>query len=139
MSAEQNIATIKKSVQAQNNRDFSVFTSLVTPDFVRHELAYMFGGQKGQQELDDLLQTINKVLPDFRNEIVDMFATEDRGAAHFSLTGTHKGEILGIPPTGKSVIFHAITLYRFEEGKIAEVWPLIDVAGFLRQIGAINI
>jgi steroid delta-isomerase-like uncharacterized protein len=139
MSAEQNIEIIRKSVQAQNARKFDVFTSMVTPSFVRHELAHMFGGQRGQQELDDLLQAIYKVLPDFQNTIVDVFATENRGAAHFSISGTHRGEILGVPPTGKTVAFHAITLYRYEKGKIAEVWPLIDVAGFLRQIGALNI
>jgi steroid delta-isomerase-like uncharacterized protein len=138
MSAEQNIETIRKSVQAQNAREFDVFTSMVTPNFVRHELAHMFGGQRGQKELDDLLQTLFKVMPDFQNKIVDVFATENRGAAHFSITGTHKGEILGVAPTGKKVTFDAITLYRFEDDKIAEVWPLIDVAGFLRQIGAID-
>ena len=139
MSAEKNIATIRKSVQAQNARKFDVFTSMVTPNFVRHELAHMFGGQRGQQELDDLLKTINKVLPDYQSTIVDVFATENRGAAHLKISGTHKGEILGVAPTNKTVAFHVIPLYRFEEGKIAEVWPLIDVAGFLRQIGALNI
>jgi steroid delta-isomerase-like uncharacterized protein len=99
----------------------------------------MFGSQKGQKELDDLMQTLSKVMPDFRNKIVDVFATENRGAAHFNITGTHKGEILGVSPTGKKVTFNALTLYRFEDGKIAEVWPLIDVAGFLRQIDAIDI
>ena len=139
MSAKKNIVTIRKSVQAQNARDFNAFKDLVAPNFVRHELAHMFGSQKGQKELDDLMQTLSKVMPDFQNRIVDVFATENRGAAHFSITGMHKGEILGVSPTGKKVTFDAITLYRFEDDKIAEVWPLIDVAGFLRQIGAIDI
>ena len=139
MSAEQNIATIKKAVQAQNAREFKVFQDLVTPNVVRHELAHIFGDRRGQKELGDLLQTISKVVPDFQNKIEDVFATENRGAAHLSISGTHKGEFLGVAPTGKKVTFHAITLYRFEEGKIAEVWPLVDVAGFLRQVGALNI
>jgi steroid delta-isomerase-like uncharacterized protein len=139
MSAEKNIATIRKSVQAQNAREFNVFTDMVTPNFVRHELAHMFGGQRGQKESDNLLQTLFKVLPDFQNKIVDVFATENRGAAHFRISCTHKGEILGVSPTGKTVTFHAITVYRFEKGTIAKVWPLIDVAGFLRQIGALDI
>jgi predicted ester cyclase len=56
-----------------------------------------------------------------------------------TISGTHQGKFQGISPTGKKVTFSSFNLYRFEEGKLAEFWQLIDVANFLRQIGGLTI
>jgi len=53
-------------------------------------------------------------------------------------THTHKGEFQGVAATGKKVRMSGTNVYRFEEGRIAEAWQLYDVAGFLRQIGALT-
>jgi len=68
----------------------------------------------------------------------DIFATEERAAMRITVSGTHQGEFLGTEPTGKKVELNQINLYRFEEGRIAETWQLMDVAGFMRQIGALT-
>jgi predicted ester cyclase len=51
--------------------------------------------------------------------------------------GTHRGEFMGIAPTGKHVTVTAITIFRVEEGKIAELWNNVDALGLLQQLGAI--
>ena len=97
------------------------------------------GDVRGKEELGDFLQLIMKALPDIQLKIEDIFATENRVAAYVTASGTHEGELLGFLPTGKQVKYNVINLYRFEGDKIAEQWALIDAAGFLRQIGFLNI
>jgi steroid delta-isomerase-like uncharacterized protein len=75
--------------------------------------------------------------PDLRHEIVDLVAEGDKVAVRFNVTGTHKGELQGIPPTGKEVSFSAIDFISMIDGKIAEDWLSVDMMGLMQQIGAI--
>jgi steroid delta-isomerase-like uncharacterized protein len=110
---------------------------LVSPKFIRHDLSGAFDDIKGHEGLEDFLQLVIKAVPDFQIQIEDMFSTDDRLALRFTSLGTHRGEFLGYPPTGKTIKTNQINLYRFDGDKIAETWQLMDVAGFLRQIGAL--
>ena len=51
--------------------------------------------------------------------------------------GTHNGNFLGIPPTGKQVTFTSTEFYRVAGGELAEEWVEIDMLGLLQQLGAI--
>jgi steroid delta-isomerase-like uncharacterized protein len=75
--------------------------------------------------------------PDLRHEIVDMVAEGDKVAIHLNVTGTHKGELQGIPPTGKKVTFDAMDFITLIDGKISEEWLNADMMGLMQQIGAI--
>jgi steroid delta-isomerase-like uncharacterized protein len=75
--------------------------------------------------------------PDLRHEIVDMVAEGDKVAVRLSVTGTHKGELQGIPPTGKKVTFDAMDFITLIEGKVSEEWLNADIMGLMQQIGAI--
>jgi steroid delta-isomerase-like uncharacterized protein len=75
--------------------------------------------------------------PDLRHDIVDLVAEGDKVAVRFNVTGTHKGELQGIPPTGKTVSFSAIDFITMIDGKIAEDWLSVDMMGLMQQIGAI--
>jgi steroid delta-isomerase-like uncharacterized protein len=75
--------------------------------------------------------------PDLHHEIVDLVAEGDKVAVRFSVTGTHKGELQGIPPTGKKVSFGAMDFITLIDGKIAEDWLNADIMGLMQQIGAI--
>jgi predicted ester cyclase len=55
----------------------------------------------------------------------------------WSHTGTHVGDFLGIPPTGKAFTFRGIDMYRVRDGKIAEHWNVVDMLGFCQQVGAV--
>jgi predicted ester cyclase len=69
--------------------------------------------------------------------IEDLIAEGDKVVARWRSRATHRGDYMGIPPTGKEVEFTGISVYRIEEGKIAESWTVEDQLGLMRQIGAV--
>jgi len=76
--------------------------------------------------------------PDLHHNIVDMVAEgEDKVAVRLNITGTHKGELQGVPPTGKKVSFNATDFITLMDGKVAEEWVNADIMGLMQQIGAI--
>jgi len=77
------------------------------------------------------------VFPDGYTTIADMVAEEDRVAARTTFDGTHQGEMQGIPATGKSVSIPSITIFRLDNGKIAEGWLVSDDLGMMQQLGVI--
>ncbi len=75
--------------------------------------------------------------PDVVSTIEDLIAEGDRVVARWRARATHRGEYMGIPPTGNEVNFTGISVYRIEAGKIAESWTAEDDLGLMRQIGAV--
>jgi steroid delta-isomerase-like uncharacterized protein len=69
--------------------------------------------------------------------IEDQVAEGDKVVTRWTATGTHKGELMGIPPSGKKVRVTGIAIDRLEDGKIVESWSSFDQLGMLQQIGAI--
>src|SRR5215204_1370691 len=76
--------------------------------------------------------------PDVVSTVEDLIAEEDKVVARWRSRATHRGDYMGIPPSGKEVQFTGISFYRIEEGKIAESWTVEDQFGLMRQIGAIG-
>jgi predicted ester cyclase len=66
-----------------------------------------------------------------------MVAEGDKVAVRLNVTGTNKGELQGIPPTGKEVSFGAMDFITLMNGKIVEDWLNADILGVMQQIGAI--
>ena len=69
--------------------------------------------------------------------IEEIFSTDDRVVVRWTGTGTHVGEVNGVPPTGKAVRVHTISIHRMQGGKIAETWEVWDTLSFLQQIGVV--
>jgi predicted ester cyclase len=72
--------------------------------------------------------------PDLREEILDVVAEGDRVAVRYVERGTHLGDFMGIPPTGKAYEKHGFALYRIADGKLAEAWFQEDDLGFQQQV-----
>jgi steroid delta-isomerase-like uncharacterized protein len=70
-------------------------------------------------------------------EIEDMFSAGDKVAVRWTGSGTHVGEVNGIPATGKKVRVDALSIHRMAGGKIAETWEVWDTLGFLQQLGVV--
>ena len=70
-------------------------------------------------------------------EIEEIFSTDDRVVVRWTGSGTHVGEINGIPATGRAVRVDAISVHRMAGGRIAETWEVWDTLGFLQQIGVV--
>ena len=75
--------------------------------------------------------------PDLHATIDDMFVEGDKAVVRYTLTGTHKGAFMGIPPTNKSTTSWAIDIYHLAGGKLVECWTRSDTLGAMQQLGAI--
>jgi steroid delta-isomerase-like uncharacterized protein len=84
-------------------------------------------------------ESIVAAFPDIRFDIQDVIAEDDRVMVRFVLTGTHSGEMGGVEPTGEEITMSGIVVYRFEDGKIVERWDETNVAGFLQQVGLLEL
>jgi steroid delta-isomerase-like uncharacterized protein len=82
-----------------------------------------------------MLQQMLAAFQDLRIEIQDIIEDDKKAAVRLNIAGTHEGELMGIPGTGKKVLISNINMYRFEDDKVVELWQLMDLAGLLKQIG----
>src|SRR6267378_752557 len=79
---------------------------------------------------------LRDAIPDRVDVIEDIIADGDRVGMLWRLTGTHKRDLYGIPPTGRKIDIHELGILRLANGKITEGWFMADEAGLLRQLGA---
>jgi len=69
--------------------------------------------------------------------VEEEMAAGDKEVVRWTIRGTHTGELMGIPPTGKQVAWTGITIYRLADGKIVEEKGEEDALGFLQQLGVV--
>jgi predicted ester cyclase len=77
--------------------------------------------------------------PDYQTMIDDIFAEGDKVAVRITMTGTHEGAFMGIPPTGKHVSFTGMYIARIADGKIVEHWGEEDGVSLLQQLGVLSL
>jgi steroid delta-isomerase-like uncharacterized protein len=75
--------------------------------------------------------------PDLQHVIEDTVAEGDKEVVSFALEGTHKGDFMGIPATGKEVRVSAIAILQIADGKVARIDAIFDQAGMMQQLGAV--
>ena len=73
--------------------------------------------------------------PDWHSELHALVAEDDIVVERFTASGTHRGELMGVAPTGKTVELRGINIFRVRDGKIIERWGRLDELGLLRQLG----
>ena len=135
MGPDDNVATLRRLIEAVNQNDLArVAPEVIAPGFVRHDVAGTWPGVRGEGGVIDLIGSLRAALPDMHFEIDDIFGAGDRVAMRFTLSGTHRAELLGRPPTGRPITVSGINIYRLEDGKIVETWQLADVAGLVHQL-----
>jgi len=136
MSTEQNKAMARQMIEDIFSRgDLSRVDEYLAPDFVeREELPPgLPGGREGVKQLTAILRS---AFPDFKATIDDLVAEGDKVVIRHTWTGTHRGEFMGVPPTGKSVSFGVIDIIRIAGGKVVEHWGLMDSMSLMQQLGA---
>ena len=134
--SEQNKAVVRRWIAGLNAGDLDVADEIYAPDFVMHDPGNpdrLLGPEGTKQGFAAFLAAF----PDLHVTIDDIIAEGDKVVWRVSLTGTHKGEFLGIAPTGKQITNTGITIVRMVDGKFVEGWQNGDDLGMLQQIGAI--
>ena len=132
--AQQNKTIVRRFIEEfQNGGTESAAEELLAADFVDHT---PFPGVSPDREgVKRLFAALRQAFPDLRAKIHDQLAEKERVATRMTFRGTHRGEFLGIAPTGRSVSFDVIDVVRIADGRIAEHWNVIDLMGLLQQIG----
>ena len=90
---------------------------------------------QGRAGIKQFFAMTRRGLPDYHATVEDEAAEGDKVMYRVTFRGTHQGELMGIPPTGKQVTIAAIDIFRIAEGKIAEHWGIADKLGLLQQLG----
>jgi steroid delta-isomerase-like uncharacterized protein len=80
----------------------------------------------------------HSAFPDFQFTLDQVLAEESRLAIRMTGRGTHKGNFMGIPPTGKQVSFVTMTFIHIQDGKVAERWGITDMPGLMQQLGGLG-
>jgi steroid delta-isomerase-like uncharacterized protein len=112
-----------------------VCIQFLTDDFVIN-LAGMPFQMHGRKAWIQNAETMQRAFPGIQARIDDIFSADDRVAVRLTFQGTHTGEFLGIPATGRDVEYTSIELYRVADGKLAEEWISSDTATLMRQLTA---
>jgi len=137
MPTEQNKAIFRRMVEEIFNRgNMNLVDEFLAPDFIeREELPP--GIPPGREGVKQMTMMMRSAFPDFKVAIDDMIAEGDKVVIRQTWTGTHKGDFMGVPPTGKSISFGVIDIIRVAGGKFVEHWGVMDSMGLMQQLGAI--
>ena len=136
MSTEENKAVIRRYVEALNKQDLAVALECCAPDYVWHG-ARRYGVSPDLAGFKQLCTAWWTAFPDVHIVVEDLIAEGDKVVARVTFRGTHQGEFMGVPPTGKQVSWTGIAIDRFEAGKFVEGWANTDDLGLMQQLGAI--
>lgn len=130
MGLEENKDVVRRFyAEVINEQRVDAIDDLLTEDFVHN------GEDRGREGQKPAVQMFLSGFPDLHNEIELILAEDDLVAAHQQWTGTHEGDFLGVPATQKKVEFRSTAVLRIRDGRIAEAWDIVDVAGLFGQIG----
>ncbi|MDT0649142.1 ester cyclase [Autumnicola edwardsiae] len=133
MSKEENKEIQKKFGESINTGNLENLRDLVADDVKDHDPAPNQG--PGPQGYIDFFTMMRNAFPDMEVEVEQLVADEDNVAFAYTLTGTHKGDFMGVAGTGKSIKARGMQISRFEDGKMVERWGSSDELGILKQIG----
>ena len=139
--ATTNKATFSRFHAAMNSGDAQVIAQtvdeVVEPNVLFH--APVPTDVTGAQALKHVWAVLLRAFPDLHVTVEDVIAEGDKVVARNTVTGTHQGEYLGRPPSGKSVTYDEIFIVRFAGGRIAEIWGVADVLSQMRQLDVIPV
>jgi predicted ester cyclase len=135
--SETNKALIKRFIdEYQTGNDEQVLRDTISPQLVnRTPLSPDPPG--GVEEVKAIFDMFHATFADFAVEILDQLAENDKVMTYKVFTGTHTGELFGVPPTGRAVRFDVMDIVRIADGRIVEHWGMVDQLGLLRQLGAL--
>ena len=137
MSTEQNKALVRQLVEeAINQGNISAIDELLIPDFVEHE-ELPPGIPSGREAPKVLFTMLRSAFPDLKATTEHLIAEGDEVVLHMTWTGTHEGEFMGIPPTGKRISINVIDILGMAEGKCVEHWGVMDSMAMMQQLGVI--
>ena len=136
MTEAGNKAVIQRFIdEVLNQKRLDVADEIVARDFI--ELDPLPGQRQGREGLKEVLTMMSVGFPDIHWVVDEMVAEEDKVVTRFTWTGTHKGNFLGVPATGKSVKVKGVVIDQLEGGKMSHSRILMDSLGMMQQLGVV--
>ena len=135
--SEQHKATAKRFFDSWSSGDLDAFDEILAADYQDHDTQNPNAGDRGPEAGKATAAMYRAAFSDSRFEIEDQFADGDFVITRWTATGTHDGELMGMPATGKKVEITGVTIDRFEDGKVVEGWTNWDTFGMMQQLGAV--
>lgn len=138
MSIEENKAIVRRYfLGVWNERNLNLCDELLAPDFDSHPGPSDVNFGRGPAGAKQFTTLYCNAFPDVHMEIEAMVAENDLVVTRWRATGTHRGDLMGIPPSGKQTVVTGMGIDRVVNGKIIESWGNFDALGMMMQIGAV--
>ena len=118
----------------QNKGRLERVAEFVQSDVVDHSRPP--GLPEGVEGVAAILGAIRQAFPDHDAKVIHMLADGDMVATYKTFTGTNLGPFFGAPPTGKRATIRVMDFVRYRDGKVAEHWNIVDMAGLMQQLSA---
>ena len=134
MSKEENVKAQIRFGDAVNSGNLADLRNVISADSLDNDPSPDQG--RGPEGYIRMFTELREAFPDMHADAVKLVADDDNVAFAYTLTGTHKGNFMGIPGTGRRIKVRGMQISRFENGKLVERWGSSDQLGILQQIGA---
>ncbi len=135
MSTEQNKTIVRRVFdEIVNKGNLGVADELLAADYVNHDFPAPAPGAEGFKLVTTMFRS---AFPDIVVTLEDEFAEGDKVVTRGVFAGTHTGEFMGIPATGRKVTIKYLDIWRLENGKAKENWVQMDLLGLMQQLGVI--
>ena len=136
MMIEEHKALVRRFVdEVQSAGNIDAIDELCSPEFVNHSAPS--GMPPNREGVKQVTAMFRQAFPDSYFTVEDMIAEGDKVATHKTFHGTHEGEFMGMPPTGRRVSMELIDIVRISEGRVVEHWSMGDNLGMMQQLGVI--
>jgi steroid delta-isomerase-like uncharacterized protein len=137
MGLEENKAVVRRFVEeVQSKHRLDLVDELFDPDYIDHAVPAGTPPAQGTGYFKQFYTKMLRAFPNMQGTIHDQIAEGDKVTTRKTFRGTHRGEFMGIPPTGKEVELLIIDIFRVTRGKLAEHWGAWDRLSLLEQLGA---
>jgi steroid delta-isomerase-like uncharacterized protein len=131
---ERRLATVREHMESENRHEFDV--TMATFDHPRYEIIPTGEVYDGPEEVAEYFRTTRAAFPDQRNENASLRLADDAVIAEFDLLGTHRGELRGIPATGRSFRCPMCAIFEFSPGSDRIICERVyfDAATIMQQL-----
>ncbi len=130
-------AAQRKLYELLNAGDIEGFGALLADDFIEHEETP--GLAPTREGVMSFFRMYRAAFPNLRFDPEDVLASGDKVVTRARVTGTHQGELMGIPATGKDVDVQLVDIMRYnEDGLVAEHWGVVDMLAMMQQLGVVR-
>ncbi len=137
MGLEEDKAAVRRFVvEVQSQHRLELVDELFAPDYIDHAVPLGMPPAQGTGYFKQFYTKKLRAFPNMQGTIHDQIAEGDKVTTRKTFRGTHQGEFMGIPPTGKEIELLVIDIFRVTGGKLAEHWGAWDRLSMLEQLGA---